>query len=154
MDVTLIGVLGMIFMLILMFLGLPIAFALGLTGFIGGALVIGTSVALPQLQITFYSLVSNYNLSVMPFFILMGYFAGISGISSDLYEVAEKWLRRLPGGLALATIAGCAGFASICGSSVATAATMGSVALPQMKKHGYNGRLATGVVAAAGPWVS
>jgi len=80
----------------------------------------------------------------------MGYFAGASGISSDLYLTAEKWLRRLPGGLALATIAGCAGFASISGSSVATAATMGAVALPEMKKHKYDDSLSAGTVAAGG----
>lgn len=150
MNFTIIGIAGVVIMLALMFLGLPIAFSLAMVGFVGEVLILGHSVALPQLHMTFYGLVDNYNLSVLPFFILMGYFADISGISTDLYAVAEKWLRRLPGGLALATIAGCAGFASICGSSVATAATMGAVALPEMKRYGYDNSLAAGTVAAGG----
>ncbi len=144
------GLEGLIFMLVLLFLGMPIGFTLAIVGFLGSIYILGLNSALPQLHLTFYSLVSNYNFTVLPFFILMGYFADASGISSDLYYTAEKWLRRLPGGLALATIAGCAGFAAMSGSSVATAATMGAVALPTMKKYNYDDGLAAGTVAAGG----
>lgn len=150
MDATFLGITGIFSMLLLMFLGLPIGFTLALVGLGGTVLLLGPSVALPQLHITLYSIVSNYSLTVLPFFILMGFFADVSGISNEIFGVAEKWLRRLPGGLALATIAGCAGFASISGSSVATAATMGAVALPEMKKYGYSDSLAAGTVAAGG----
>lgn len=137
-------------MVLLLLLGMPIAFALAFTGFVGMVYLLGLSTALPQLHLTLYPIVSNYNFTVLPFFVLMGYFADVSGISKDLYMTAEKWLRRLPGGLALATIAGCAGFAAISGSSVATAATMGSVALPEMRRHNYDGGLAAGTIAAGG----
>ncbi len=150
MDATILGVAGIFAMLLLMFLGLPIAFTLALVGLGGTVVLLGWSSALPQLHITLYSIVSSYSLTVLPFFILMGFFADVSGISNEIFGVAEKWLRRLPGGLALATIAGCAGFASISGSSVATAATMGAVALPEMKKYGYSDSLAAGTVAAGG----
>lgn len=145
-----IGLIGVGVMLVLLLLGMPIGFAFGIVAFLGMTQILGFSVALPQLHLKFYAIVSNYSFTVLPFFILMGYFASASGMSTDLYMMAEKWLRRLPGGLALASIAGCAGFASICGSSVATAATMGAVALPEMRRHGYDAGLATGTVAAGG----
>lgn len=150
MDLVIIGLIGTGVMLLLMFGGMPIAFSMAIPGFLGLIYIIGLSSALPQLHLTFYGIVSTYSYTVLPFFILMGYFAGASGISSELYGTAEKWLRRLPGGLALSTIAACAGFAAICGSSAATAATMGSVAMPQMTKHGYDPGLAGGTVAAGG----
>lgn len=150
MSPLVIGLLGIGLMVLILLLGMPIGFSMAIVGFVGITFLLGFSVALPQLHLTFYSIVSNYTFTVLPFFILMGYFAGASGISSDLYKTAEKWLRRLPGGLALATVAGCAGFASVCGSSVATAATMGAVALPEMKRHKYDDGLASGTVAAGG----
>jgi len=150
MSPLVIGLLGIGLMVLILLLGMPIGFSMAIVGFVGITFLLGFSVALPQLHLTFYSIVSNYTFTVLPFFILMGYFAGASGISSDLYKTAEKWLRRLPGGLALATVAGCAGFASVCGSSVATAATMGAVALPEMKRHRYDDGLASGTVAAGG----
>jgi len=141
---------GLLIMLFLVFFGMPIGFAMLIAGFLGTAYFLGLSVALTQAVITFYGLISYYSMTVLPFFILMGSFAAVSGMSEDLYRFAEKWLRGFPGGLALATILGCAGFASICGSSAATAATMGHVALPEMKRYRYAESLSTGCVAAGG----
>jgi len=93
---------------------------------------------------------STYSLTVIPLFILMGNFAFASGMSEGLYSVGNKWLNRLPGGLACATIAACAGFGAICGSTAATAATMGTVAIPEMRKYGYADSLATGSVSVGG----
>ncbi len=150
MNPAVVGLIGISIMVLFILLGMPIGFSMGITGFFGMIYMLGISIALPQLPITLYGIISDYNYTVLPLFILMGYFADASGISSDLYMTAEKWLRGLPGGLALATVAACAGFASISGSSIATAATMGSVALPEMKKHGYSDELASGTVAAGG----
>jgi TRAP-type C4-dicarboxylate transport system permease large subunit len=93
---------------------------------------------------------SSYMLTVVPLFILMGEFAYHSGISEDLFETANKWLGRLPGGLAMSSVAGCTGFSAVCGDSLATAVTMGTVALPGMRKHKYDMSLATGCLAAGG----
>jgi len=150
MDPFSIGISGTLLMLFLFAMGLPIGFTLGIVGFLGLAYVIGLDAALPTIALKFYSSVSDYNLTLLPLFLLMGAFANASGMSSDLYEVAGKWLRRLPGGLAIATIAGCAAFASVCGSAAATSATMGTVALPEMRRLGYEDSLSTGTVAAAG----
>ncbi len=150
MDSITIGLIGIGVMVVLLLLGMPIAFSMAIPGFLGAVYLLGFSRAIPQLHITMYGMVTTYSFTVLPFFILMGYFADASGISADLYFTAEKWLRRLPGGLALATIAGCAGFAGICGSSAATAATMGTIALPVMKRHNYDDSLASGTVAAGG----
>ena len=141
---------GLVIMLLLVFWGMPIGFSMLIAGLMGTAYFLGVAVALTQAVITFYGLISNYTMSVLPFFILMGGFAAVSGMSGDLYRFAEKWLRGMPGGLALATILGCAGFASICGSSAATAATMGQVALPEMRRYKYDDALSTGCVAAGG----
>jgi tripartite ATP-independent transporter DctM subunit len=144
------GVVGIAALLIALFAGLPVAFSLGIVGFLGMVYLLCFWVSLPQLHATFFSVASDYNLTVLPFFILMGYFADMSGATADLYVTAEKWLRRLPGGLALATVAGCAGFSAVSGSSGATTATMAAVALPQMRKYKYDDGLATGTLAAGG----
>ncbi len=149
-DLFLVGVIGIAVMIVLLLLGMPVGFTMGVVGLAGVTYILGFDTAIIQLPITFYAIVNNYTLTVLPFFILMGYFAGESGISAELYTLAEKWLRRLPGGLALATIGACAGFASISGSSVATAATMGAVSLPEMRKRHYSDDLAAGSIAAGG----
>ncbi len=145
-----IAVIALGMMLFFVFLGMPIGFSMAISGLLGLVYFLGWSIALTSAVITFYGLVSDYAMTVLPLFILMGGFAATSGMSSDLYMTAEKWFRRLPGGLALATIAGCAGFASICGSNAATSATMGTIALPEMKKFKYADSLATGTIAASG----
>jgi tripartite ATP-independent transporter DctM subunit len=145
-----IGIAGTLLMLVFFALGLPIGFTLGIVGFLGLSYVVGVPAALSTIALKFYSSVSDYNLTLLPLFLLMGAFANVSGMSRDLYEAAGKWLRRLPGGLSIATIAGCAAFASVCGSAAATSATMGTVALPEMKRLNYHDSLSTGTVAAAG----
>ena len=150
MNHVALGVIGIVALLVALFAGIPVAFSLGIVGFLGMAYLLGFWISLPQLHATFFAVASDYNLTVLPFFVLMGYFADISGATADLYVSAEKWLRRLPGGLALATVAGCAGFAAVSGSSGATTATMAAVALPQMRKYSYDDGLAAGTLAAAG----
>ncbi|MCB2191256.1 MAG: TRAP transporter large permease subunit [Deltaproteobacteria bacterium] len=133
-----------------MFLGFPVAFAMGLFGMLGTWCLAGPEIALGSVRLQAYDAVSEYYLCVIPFFIVMGLFCLNAGISKALFSTAHKWLARIPGGLAIATIMGCGGFAAICGDSMANAATMSSVALPEMKKYGYNDSLATGSVAAGG----
>lgn len=145
-----IGVIGTLAVFLLLFLGMPIAFCLMLVSFAGISYLASSDAALPMLASTVWKTASDFNYTVIPLFILMGGFAGSSGITKDLYATSEKWLRRLPGGLAIATIGACGGFAAVSGSSVATAATMGTVALPEMKRYNYSNRLATGSVAAGG----
>jgi tripartite ATP-independent transporter DctM subunit len=145
------GILGMCFVFLLLFLGMPIGFGMGLTGLIGLTVIYKEVMpALGMLGIAPFATASNDMLTVVPLFILMGEFAYFSGISGDLFETANKWLGRLPGGLAMSSVAGCAGFSAVCGDSLATAVTMGTVALPGMRKHRYNMSLATGCLAAGG----
>ena len=150
MDTTTIGTIGFATMLLLMFLGVPIGLAMGAVGFFGYAWVMGWNSALNMLSLAPYSAVATYVLTVVPLFVLMGHIANETGIGRELYATAQIWLRHRRGGLAMATVAACAGFAAISGSSVATAATMTTVALPQMRKLGYDPKLATGSVAAGG----
>ncbi|MDF1551561.1 MAG: TRAP transporter large permease [Deferrisomatales bacterium] len=145
-----VGLAGTVIMFALLALGMPIAFALMLVGFGGISYLASVQAALPVVARTVYEVSSYYPYTVIPLFIVMGGFAGSSGLTRDLYGAFEKWLRRLPGGLGIATIGACAGFSAVSGSSVATAAAMGTVALPEMKRYGYHPRLATGTVAAGG----
>ena len=144
------AVLGMALLLVVLAARLPIGFSLTLVGFLGYGIVGGWGAALGMLGIEPYSQVTEYLLSAVPMFLLMGHFAHHTGISEEIYRTAYRWLGFLPGGLALATVAGCAGFAAASGSSVATAAVMGTVSLPQMARYNYHPRLATGCVAAGG----
>ena len=145
-----IGLLGMGVLLVLLFMGVPVGVGLGMVGFVGFAAISGFNSALGILRIVPYGTFSNYNLIVIPLFILMGNFAFHSGLSADLFTTARTWFGRVRGGLAMATVAASAGFAAISGSSVATAATMGKIALPEMKRRGYDDALATGTLAAGG----
>ncbi len=145
------GILGMCFLFALLFLGMPIGFGMALTGLFGMIVAYkAVKPSLAMLGIGPYETAASYMLTVVPLFILMGEFAYHSGISEDLFETANKWLGRLPGGLAMSSVAGCAGFSAVCGDSLATAVTMGTVALPGMKKHRYDMSLATGCLAAGG----
>jgi len=145
------GVLGMCFLFVLLFLGMPIGFGMALTGLLGMIVTYkGVLPSLAMLGIGPYNTAASYMLTVVPLFILMGEFAYHSGISEDLFETANKWLGRMPGGLAMSSVVGCAGFSAVCGDSLATAVTMGTVALPGMKKHKYNMSLSTGCLAAGG----
>ena len=150
MDPVTAGVLGTILVFLLLFLGMPIAFALMFVGFTGISYLASIEAALPIAARTVYEVSAYYPYTVIPLFIVMGGFAGSSGMTKELYSTFDKWFRKLPGGLAIATIGACAGFAAVSGSSVATAATMGTVALPEMKRFNYHPRLATGSIAAGG----
>jgi tripartite ATP-independent transporter DctM subunit len=137
-------------MFLLLLIGMPIGYTLAFVGFGGISLITDPAVAMPTLVKSFYSTFTQYSFTVIPLFVIMGELATICGLSQGIYDVADKWLRRLPGGLGIATIGACSGFAAICGSSVATAATLGRVALPEMERYGYDRQLATGSVAAGG----
>lgn len=145
-----IGIIGSALVMVLLLLGMPIAFLMMFVGFFGIWSLTSLEAALPIVASTVYETASNYPYTIIPLFILMGGFAGGAGITRELYETFDKWFRRLPGGLGVATIAACAGFAAVSGSSVAGAAAMGNIALPEMKRFSYHPRLATGVVAAGG----
>ena len=145
-----VGIIGICILLVLLFSRMPIGFVMGLVGFAGFAYLSGFNGGLGVLRTVVYSTFADYNLSVIPLFILMGSFCFFAGLSKDLYDTVHSWLGQLRGGLAMATVGACAGFAAISGSSLATAATMGTVALPEMKRYKYDDRLATGSVAAGG----
>ncbi len=138
-------------LIVLIFLRMPIGLAMLLVGVVGNYLI--TKSWNPTLSIfksMTYSTFSSYSFSVIPLFLLMGQFAAISGMSTSLFNAAASWLGHRKGGVAMAAIGACAGFGAICGSSLATAATMGQIALPELRNHGYSGALATGTLAAGG----
>jgi len=145
-----VGIIGIVALILLIFAGLPIAFSMALVGFLGFSYLVSYSAGLGIMGTAPYTFSASHGLSVVPLFILMGVFAFHAGLTRELYDTAYRWLGHLPGGLAMATIGGCAGFSAICGSTAATAATMGVVALPEMKRHNYDPSLATACVAAGG----
>lgn len=144
------GFIGIIIMFLLLALRMYIGIAMAIVGFLGLCYLIGFDAGMGILRITPLAEGSSYTLSVIPLFVLMGQFAFVSGISSDIYKTVYTWMGHMKGGLAMATILACAGFAAICGSSLATGATMGMVAIPEMKNYRYDNRLSTGCVAAGG----
>ena len=143
-------ILGLILVIVLITLGLPIAFSMATIGFLGLVFIIGIEPSLAYLGQIFFDNGMNYTLSILPLFLLMGNFVVKAGLADELYSAANAWLRHKKGGLAMATIIACGGFSSVCGSSLATAATMAKIALPSMKKFGYPDSLATGAIAAGG----
>jgi len=146
-----VGLWGMGALLVLLMTSMPVAFAMALVGIVGFAAVVGdTSAAFSMAASDVVDTFSNYNLTVVPLFIFMGQVAFHAGISRRLFASAQIWLGGLTGGLAMATVGACTAFGAICGSGPATAATMATVALPEMKRYGYSLELATGVVAAGG----
>jgi C4-dicarboxylate transporter, DctM subunit len=146
-----IGIASFPVLLALIFLRIPIGLAMLLCGLIGMWLVTGSAVPiLSKLKSETFSTFSSYSLSIIPLFLLMGQFASLGGMSRSLFKAAEAWLGHRRGGVAMAAIGACAGFGAICGSSLATAATMAQVALPELRRYGYSGALATGTLAAGG----
>ena len=137
-------------MLLLMVVRVPIAGAMFVAGSVGFVLQTGISPFLNFLNNLAFARLANYDLSVIPLFILMGHFATQGGISKALFQFAAAVMGRFKGGLAMGAVLACGAFGAICGSSVATAATITGVALPEMKRHGYSGRLSTGTLAAGG----
>ena len=136
--------------MVIMFVGVPIAFAMGIVGFFGMVGMIGWDPSLAMVASVTMETGLDYGLSVVPLFILMGNFVTHAGLSDELYAASNAWLGHRRGGLAMATALACGGFSAVCGSSLATAATMTKVAMPSMRKYGYADSLATGVIAAGG----
>ena len=149
MDPITIGIVGTILLLVaIFFLRIPVAFAMGIIGFLGFAHVLNWNAATGMLGTELWNVFSKYGLTVIPLFILMGQICFYSGVNERLYKSAYAWMGEIRGGLSMTTILACAGFAAICGSNSATAATMSTVALPEMKKFNYNPILSAGSVAA------
>ncbi|MFC1494806.1 TRAP transporter large permease [Thermodesulfobacteriota bacterium] len=150
MELTQIGIIGIIILIIFLFSNMPVGFVMGLVGLGGFIYVKGPGPGLNLLASDVFEIFSSYGLTVVPLFILMGQISFRSGISRRLFEAVYVMLGNRRGGLAIATIGTCAGFSAISGSTNATAATMATVALPEMKRYGYDMGLATGTVAAGG----
>ncbi len=150
MDPVSLGVLGLTALIVLIAIRVPIAYSMILVGGLGTVMVNGWLPVLSQLKTLGWGIFSNYGLSVVPMFVLMGALASRAGLSQQLFRGANAWLGWMRGGTAMAAIAGCAGFGAVCGSSLATASTMGKVALPELKRFNYSGALATGSLAAGG----
>ncbi len=138
-------------LLLMIFLRVPIGLSMFLVG-LGGLYFVtgGWTVALAKLKSESYSTFSSYSLSIVPMFLLMGQFATLGGMSTALFKAAEAWLGHRRGGVAMSAVGACAGFGAICGSSLATAATMGQVALPELRRYGYSGGFSTATLAAGG----
>lgn len=138
-------------LLILIFLRVPIGLAMFLVGLFGLFFVTGSfNMGFARLKSETYSTFSSYSLSIIPMFLLMGHFATLGGMSQSLFKAAESWLGHRKGGVAMSAVGACAGFGAICGSSLATAATMSQVALPELKRYGYSGGFSTATLAAGG----
>lgn len=144
------GLLGVLFALGLIFLGTNVAAAMAVVGMAGVSLWVGTAVGFESLALTIYAKIGQYDLAVLPLFILMGQLMFAGGGGERLYSAARAWLGHMPGGLAVATVAACAGFAAISGSAIATAATIGAFALPEMQRAKYQMGFAGATVAASG----
>ena len=142
--------LGILVLLALMLAGVPIAFAMTIVGVGGTVLIIGVEPTLSLLAQTWFDNSRNYSLSVLPLFLMMGNFVMQSGVAEELYASANAWLRHRRGGLAMATVVACGGFSSVCGSSLATAATMTKIALPSMRRYRYPDGLSSASIAAGG----
>ena len=150
MDPILVASLGLAGMFVLIALHIPIGVAMAVSGAIGFGILGGWKPAVSLFATEPVSVLSSMDLAVIPLFLLMGSFAGVSGLSSDIYRIAYAFLGHRRGGLALATIGGCAGFGAVCGSSLATASTFMRIAMPEMIDRGYRPSLAAGCIAAGG----
>jgi tripartite ATP-independent transporter DctM subunit len=144
------SLIGFSALLLLLFLGVPIALGMVLIGFIGFAYIVGIAPAMAMTGQIAYETSLSYDLSVLPLFILMGNLINQSRLSEELYDASNAFLGHLRGGLAMATIVACGGFSAVCGSSLATAATMAKVSMPSMRRYGYADSLASGSIAAGG----
>ncbi|MBW2123773.1 MAG: TRAP transporter large permease subunit, partial [Deltaproteobacteria bacterium] len=151
MTLTMAGILGILVLVAVLFLlGMPVGFAMSVVGFCGFWYVVSFKAAVNMVGTDLWTTFSKYGLTVVPLFIFLGYLAFNSGIAEKLYNAAHKWFGHWRGGLAIATIGADELFAAICGSNTATAATMGTVALPQMEKYDYDTRLSSGTVVTGG----
>lgn len=150
MEPVTVGLVGIAMLLLLFVLNMPVAFAMAMVGFVGFSYIVGFQSGVALLTREIFTQLSFYPLSVIVLFVLMGSFAFASGMSRRLYDSSYQIAGRMPGGLAFATVLACSGFAAICGSTTATAATIGRVALAEMKRYGYEDSIAAGAVAATG----
>ncbi|MGH8678435.1 MAG: TRAP transporter large permease, partial [Burkholderiales bacterium] len=150
MDPVTVGIVGILGLSLLLVSGMRIAYATALCGLLGLWALRGYEPAAGMAGLMPYAESSHYSLLVLPLFVLMGYLAHHAGITRNIYWTARQWLGHLPGGLAIATIFGCAGFAAACGASTASTAVMGRVSLPELKRYGYDEKVAAGCVAAGG----
>lgn len=150
MSMMTVGFLGIIALIAILLTGMPIGVAMGLVGVLGLWYLLGLDTGLSILMTAPYDSIAKYGFAVIPLFILMGSFCFRAGVSKNLYHAVNTWIGHFRGGLAMATVGACAGFAAVSGSSLATAATMGTVALPEMKKYKYNDSLSTGAISAGG----
>jgi tripartite ATP-independent transporter DctM subunit len=149
-DPVWVGILGIALMVFLMVAGIPIAFAMAVVGILGTGVVAGWTQTLSQIGLIAWGKGTDFVFVCIPLFIFMGQLTSSTGIATQLYEFLERWLGRLPGGLAVASVCACGLFGAITGSSLACVATMGTITYPQMKKYGYDPQLATGVLSASG----
>ena len=150
MSPEVVGAIGVAILVVLLFLRVWVGIAMALIGFLGFAYITSVKNALLVLGAVPYSTLANETVAAVPLFILMGVMVSNTGVAGDLYQTAYKWFGQFRGGLAMATVVACGGFAAICGSSQATVATLGKVALPEMKKYRYDMKLTAGSVAAGG----
>jgi C4-dicarboxylate transporter DctM subunit len=150
MSPELVGVIGILLLVVLLFMRVWVGTVMAVVGFLGFSYIAGFQSALQVIGAVPFSTIADETVASVPLFILMGVIVSNTGVAADLYQTAYKWLGQLRGGLAMATVLACGGFAAISGASQAAVATMGKVALPEMKKYNYDARLATGVVAAGG----
>jgi tripartite ATP-independent transporter DctM subunit len=146
----LIGILGLALVLVLFLTGIELGFAMALIGFLGFSYIMSFKAGLNLLAKDLFDVTASYGFTVIPLFIFMGQIASNAGIAKRLYDTAHKFIGHIPGGLAIATVAGATAFKAICGSSPATAATFASVAVPEMDRYGYSRKLSTGIVATVG----
>ncbi|MCB2190482.1 MAG: TRAP transporter large permease [Deltaproteobacteria bacterium] len=150
MDPLYLGFIGVFALVLLIIIRVPIAFALAGVGVLGLTFMMGISHVISFVPHQIYSRTADFTFTAVPLFLLMGYFAYYAGITDEAYDVARAWVGRVPGGLGLATVAGCALFAASAGSSLGECAAMSKIAVPEMRKSGYSAKLATGLVASAG----
>lgn len=150
MDLIVYGFSGVVVLLALLALGVPIAFAMAFTGLAGLWIVEGPAPAMAQAALIPWEHGRDFVFVTVPLFVLMGQLFFHAGLASDLYDGLRKWVGRVPGGMAIASVLACGGFGAVTGSSIATVATMGTIVMPEMRRYNYNARLATGALAASG----
>ena len=150
MDLILIGIAGVILLLVLLAIGVPIAFAMAFTGILGLWIVEGPIPTMAHAALIPWEHGRDFIFVAVPLFVLMGQLFYHAGLASDLYESLQKWVGRVPGGMAIASVLACGGFGAVTGSSIATVATMGTIVMPEMRRFKYDSRLATGALAASG----
>ena len=150
MDPITVGIIGVVVMVAMLVLGVPIAFAMATVGIAGTAVVVGVGQTMSQITLIAWDKGTDFVIVCIPLFIFMGQLTATTGIAEDLYEFLQRCLSRVRGGLGIASVLACGGFGAVTGSSVACVATMGTIVYPQMKKYGFDQKLATGVLAASG----